>query len=64
MLAIEGFPSNKIVNACQPMVGDTLWVKFGYYPADGCHPQPSSEVHLNTDAGISESPDSRLGKSR
>ena len=39
MLAVEGFPSNKIVNACQPMVDDTLWVKFGYYPVDGCHPQ-------------------------
>ena len=39
MLAIEGFPFNKIVNACQPMVGDTLWVKFGYYPVDVCHPQ-------------------------
>ena len=38
MLAIEGFPS-KTLNACQPMVGDTLWVNIGYYPVDGCHPQ-------------------------
>ena len=38
MLTIEGFPS-KIENAGQPMVGDTLHVKFGYYPVDGCHPQ-------------------------
>jgi hypothetical protein len=57
MLAIEGFPS-KIVNAGQLMVGDTLWVNIGYYPVDGCYPQTSSKVHLNTDAGISESPDS------
>jgi len=38
LLAIEGFPS-KIVNAGQPIVGDTLWVNIGYYPVDECHPQ-------------------------
>ena len=38
LLAIEGFPS-KIVNAGQPMVGDTLWVNIGYYLMDECHPQ-------------------------
>jgi hypothetical protein len=38
MLAIEGFPS-KIVNACQPMVGDTLWVNNSYYLVNECHPQ-------------------------
>ena len=38
LLATEGF-SSKIVNAGQPMVGDTLWVNIGYYPVDECHPQ-------------------------
>ena len=38
LLAIEGFPS-KIVNACQSMVGNILWVNIGYYPVDECHPQ-------------------------
>jgi hypothetical protein len=38
MLAIEGFPS-KIVNAGQPMVGNTLWVNIIYYPLDECQPQ-------------------------
>ena len=38
MLAIEGFPS-KIVNAGQPVFGDTLWVNINYYLVDGCHPQ-------------------------
>jgi len=33
-------------------------------PVDIYNPQPSSEVHQNTDAGILESPDSRLRKSR
>ena len=61
MLAIEDF-SFKVVNATQ------LWLK-GYLedilcPVDIYNPQPSSEVHQNTDAGISESPDSRLRKSR
>ena len=38
LLAIECF-SSKIVNAGQPMVGDTLWVNISYYPVDECHPQ-------------------------
>ena len=38
LLAIEGF-SSKIVNASQPMVGNTLQVNIGYYPMDECHPQ-------------------------
>ena len=57
MLAIGCFPS-KIVNASQPMVGKTLWVNTSYYPVDGY------QVHLNTDARISESRDSRFKKSR
>ena len=38
LLAIESFPF-KIVNAGQPMVGNTLWVNIGYYLMDECHPQ-------------------------
>jgi hypothetical protein len=38
MLAIEDFPS-KIVNAGQPMVGNTLRVNIDYYPVDKCRPQ-------------------------
>jgi hypothetical protein len=60
MLAIEGFPS-KIVNAYQLMVGDTLLVITQWM--DVIH-KPRSEVHPNVDARISESPDSRFGKSR
>ena len=56
MLAIEDF-SSKVVNATQPLVvrylDDILCL------VDIYNPQPSSEVHQNTDVGISESPDSR-----
>jgi hypothetical protein len=38
MLATEDFPS-KIVNAGQPVVGNTLRVNIDYYPVDKCHPQ-------------------------
>jgi len=61
MLAIEDF-SSKVVNATQPLVErylDDILCLVDIY-----NPQPSSEVHQNTDAGISESPDSRLRKSR
>ena len=61
MLAIEDF-SSKVVNATQPLVErylEDILCLVGIY-----NPQPRSEVHQNTDAGISESPDSRLRKSR
>jgi hypothetical protein len=37
MLTIEDFPS-KIVNAGQPMVGNTLRVNIDYYPVDKLNP--------------------------
>ena len=56
MLEIEDF-SSKLVNATQPLVEryleDTLCL------VDIYNPQSSSEVHQNTDARISENPDSR-----
>jgi len=61
MLAIEDF-SSKLVNATQPLV--ERYLEDILCPVDIYNPQPSSEVHQNTDAGISESPDSRLRKSR
>ena len=61
MLAIEDF-SSKVVNATQPLVERNL--EDILCPVDIYNPQPNSEVHQNTDAGISESPDSRLRKSR
>ena len=61
MLAIEDF-SYKVVNATQSLVGRHL--EDILCPVDIYNPQPSSEVHQITDAGISESPDSRLNKSR
>ena len=63
MLAIEDF-SSKVVNATQPLV--EWYLEDILCPVDIYNPQPSitSEVHQNTDAGISESPDSRLRKSR
>ena len=61
MLAIEDFPS-KVVNATQLLV--EIHVEDILCPVNIYNPQPSSEVHQNTDAGISESPDSRLRKSR
>ena len=61
MLAIADF-SSKLENTTQPLVEryleDILCPMYIY------NPQPSSEVHQNTNAGISESPDSRLRKSR
>ena len=60
MLAVEGFPS-KIVNATQHFVERHL--EDILCPVDIYNPQPSSEVHQNTDAGISKSLDSRLRKS-
>ena len=56
MLAIEDF-SSKLVNATQPLVEGYL--EDILYHVDIYNPQPSSEVHQNTDVGISESPDSR-----
>ena len=61
MLAIEDF-SSKVVNATQPLVERNLEDILCH--VDIYNPQPSSEVHQNTDAEISESPDSRLRKSR
>ena len=61
MLAIEDF-SSKVVNATQPLV--ERYLEDILYHVDIYNPQPSSEVHQNTDAEISESPDSRLRKSR
>ena len=61
MLAIEDF-SSKLVNATQPLV--ERYLEDILYHVDIYNPQPSSEVHQNTDAEISESPDSRLKKSR
>ena len=61
MLAIEYF-SSKVVNATQPLV--ETYLEDILCLVDIYNPQPSSEVHQNTDAGISESPDSRLRKSR
>ena len=56
MLAIEDF-SSKVVNATQLLV--ERYLEDILCPVDIYNPQPSSEVHQNTDAGISESPDSR-----
>ena len=61
MLAIEDFPS-KVVNATQPLVETHLEDILCH--VDIYNPQPSLEVNQNTNAGISESPDSRLRKSR
>ena len=61
MIAIEDFPS-KVVNATQPLV--EIHIEDILCHVNIYNPQPSSEVHQNTDAGISESPDSRLRKSR
>ena len=61
MLAIEEF-SSKLVNTTQPLV--ERYLEDILYPVDIYNPQPSSEVHQNTDAVISESPDSRLTKSQ
>ena len=61
MLAIEDF-SSKLVNATQHLV--ERYLEDILYHVDIYNPQPSSEVHQNTDAGILESPDSRLRKSR
>jgi len=61
MLVIEDF-SSKVVNATQPLVERNL--EDILCPVDIYNPQPSLEVHQNTDAGISESPDSLLRKSR
>jgi len=60
MLAIEDF-SSKLVNATQPLV--ERYLEDILCPVDIYNPQPSSEVHQNTNAGISEIPDSRLRKS-
>ena len=61
MLAIEDFPS-KVENATQPLV--ERYLEDILYHVDIYNPQPSSEVHQNTDTGISKSPDSHLRKSR
>ena len=61
MLAIEDF-SSKVVNATQLLV--ERYIEDILCPVDIYNPQPSSEVHQNTDAGRSEGPDSRLRKSR
>ena len=61
MLAIEDF-SSKVVNATQPLV--ERYLEDILYSVDIYNPQPNSEVHQNTDVGISESSDSRLRKSR
>ena len=60
MLAIEEF-SSKVVNATQLLVERNLEDILCH--VDIYNPQPSLEVHQNNDAGISESPDSRLRKS-
>jgi len=61
MLAIEKI-SSKLVNTTQPLV--ERYLEDILCLVDIYNPQPSSEVHQNTDAGISESPDSHLRKSR
>ena len=61
MLAIEEF-SSKLVNTTQPLV--ERYLEDILCPVDIYNPQPSSEVHQNIEAGRSESPDSRLRKSR
>ena len=61
MLAIEDF-SSKVINATQNLVERHLEDILCH--VDIYNPQPSSEVHQNTDAGISESSDSHLRKSR
>ena len=49
MLAIEDF-SSKVVNAFQPLV--ERYLEYILCPVDIYNPQPSSEVHQNTDARI------------
>ena len=49
MLAIEDF-SSKVVNATQPLI--ERYLEDILCPVDIYNPQPSSEVHQNTDAGI------------
>jgi len=49
-------PQKQKNNACQPHVGRHLLDST--CPVDGQHPQPSSAVHLNTEARISEYLDS------
>ena len=61
MLAIEDF-SSKLVNTTQLLV--ERYLEDILCSVDIYNPQPSSKVHQNTDAGISESPDSRLRKSQ
>ena len=61
MLAIEDF-SSKLVNTTQLLV--ERYLEDILCHVDIYNPQPSSEVHQNTDAGISESSDSHLRKSR
>ena len=61
MLAIEDF-SSKLVNATQHLV--ERYLEDILCPVDIYNPQPSSEVHQNTDDRISKIPDSRLRKSR
>ena len=56
MLAIEDF-SSKVVNATQPLV--ERYLEDILCLVDIYNPQPSSEVHQNIDAGISEITDSR-----
>ena len=48
MIAIEDFHS-KVVNATQPLV--EIHVDDILCPVNIYNPQPSSEVHQNTDAG-------------
>ena len=57
MLAIEDFPS-KVVNATQSLVERHL--EDILCPVDIYNPWPSSEVHQNTEARRSESPDSHF----
>ena len=61
MLAIEEF-SSKVANATQLLV--ERYLEDILCPMDIYNPQPNSEVPQNTNAVISESPDSRLTKSR
>ena len=61
MLAIEDF-SSKLVNTTQLLV--ERYLEDILCHVDIYNPQPSSEMHQNTDAGISESSDSHLRKSR
>ena len=56
MLAIEEF-SKKLVNTTQPLV--ERYLEDILCHVDIYNPQSSSEVHQNTDARISENPDSR-----